>query len=614
MLSKDVISILKKLTQFEYKMNHMVSSYLSDAAKEATSEEDKYILSIIGGTLSMGYNANDGTYCPMMVLADGRRTFAVEDIDEKAIDVLKEAILVISPAWMRAQLGEIVWIKSKERSYLEIAVTEFVKEFDSLFDEENWVNCFNMIQRAYKLAVRQGKNSDMFLKVKEAIGQALKKMDGKDPLFLSLSLIELDYKNADTEELSTYLTFAAKIFERHFSEGQENIHLVEASFELYCTILKKLKRDNDILTVMVQMAQYYEARADIEMESGAVGAYRAISLLQKACKQYRRLTDKEKLLQIRKRIAELQKVSMENMASIPYEFDPTPIFQSVTSLFEGLSLQEMIIQLGRATQTYNKENIKKEVLKNQHEFLSSSLFTQNILDSNGHIVEIIPPLDLQDPEGDPDVLYKHMVKYITETRSLGETISLTYAFRILQSAETISLDDLDFLVDDNQIIPNSRKDIVKFGLYLGLTGKFYAAMHILLPQTEHIIRNLVDICGDTTSFLGEDGCEEYKPLSKLLQSEKLLECYNENILFTFQTLLDARGGPNLRNLNAHGLLEPEVGNSGIALCFLSFLIKFLSLYSEKASEILINLAKKEKETLHKEEGNQNDESVPSDPS
>jgi len=54
-------------------------------------------------------------------------------------------------------------------------------------------------------------------------------------------------------------------------------------------------------------------------------------------------------------------------------------------------------------------------------------------------------------------------------------------------------------------------------------------MHILLPQVENIFRNLVKNCGDTITFLKEDGTETYKNLSVLLKSEKLRECYDENI-------------------------------------------------------------------------------------
>lgn len=53
---------------------------------------------------------------------------------------------------------------------------------------------------------------------------------------------------------------------------------------------------------------------------------------------------------------------------------------------------------------------------------------------------------------------------------------------------------------------------------------------------------------------------------------------SEDIIFTFQSIMDEPIGENLRNLNAHGVLEPQKGNSEVALCFLCLLIKLLSMY------------------------------------
>lgn len=54
--------------------------------------------------------------------------------------------------------------------------------------------------------------------------------------------------------------------------------------------------------------------------------------------------------------------------------------------------------------------------------------------------------------------------------------------------------------------------------------------------------------------------------------------------------MDERAGANLRNLNAHGLMGPSTGNSGVALCFLSLMIKFLSLYSLEGNRIMKKLS------------------------
>ena len=51
-------------------------------------------------------------------------------------------------------------------------------------------------------------------------------------------------------------------------------------------------------------------------------------------------------------------------------------------------------------------------------------------------------------------------------------------------------------------------------------------------------------------------------------------------------MMDEKVGSNLRNLYAHGLLEPDSGNSGTALCFLCLLVRLLCMYSKSAWEII----------------------------
>ena len=182
---------------------------------------------------------------------------------------------------------------------------------------------------------------------------------------------------------------------------------------------------------------------------------------------------------------------------------------------------------------------------------------------------------------------------MSKRQSISGSVILGIAFDFVQKTGPFPEDIFDFLVNNNAIIPEGREDIIREGLNLSLTGKLYAGMHILLPQTENIFRNLVKMCGDTVTFLKEDGTEEYKPLSQLFKSEKLRDCYSEDIIFTFQSVMDEPIGENLRNLNAHGVLEPQKGNGDAALYFLCLLIKLLAMYSVDARPILKSLVERD---------------------
>ncbi len=537
----------------------------------------------------MPYNKNN--FCPMFILDNSYRSFSMEDIDDEAINILSEVLTIVPHGWMCAHLAHILWIKDHDSAKGRLAISEYIKQFQLRFDVSNWVECFQSIGCAFEIAKKMGCKTEEFQQTITAINCALDEINGKDTLFLSLNLISMIYKFADKDYVSHYLEIVKKIIEDHISRLSSKIRVVEEAFALQEKLLKMLKQDSSIRGEKIRLAAYYETLAIAIRNKGVDSKHCAISCLRKACGIYNKNDEQEKKLQLRKQIDEIQKEIFENIIPIRSEYDVSKIYCKIDEMFRGLSISESIIQMSTLAKIYQFEDVRRAVLRENQELLSKSLFHTKKVDGNNRVVEILAPLDLRDPESDEELLFKHMVDYVNQRRSLGESIALKYAYRLFSDKGFFDISDLHFITNGNPLISENRTNIIETGLYLGLSGNLYAAMHILLPQTENIFRNLVEMCGDTITFMKEDGVEEYKPLSQLFRSDKLRECYDNNIIFTFQSIMDEKAGANLRNLNAHGLLEPGVDNSGFMLCFLCLLIRLLSMYTADATEIINRLVK-----------------------
>lgn len=375
-----------------------------------------------------------------------------------------------------------------------------------------------------------------------------------------------------------YLSLSQKLFAQTKAGGIASEHVIQAAYRVYADLLYKANRGREIRTLKLELAEYYEALAD-DLAGRPLGA---AQMLQKAYNLYDKKQDREKLFQLRSKLKQVQQDRLNSMASIPFEFDAAPIRKNIAELFHGLSRQEAILTFGEIATLYKVDEVRQGVLTDHRRNVFSSLFSKRFIDEEGRLVKILPPLDLQNPQKDEALLREHMVHYVVEQRGLDEAVCLWYAYHKVQERGAVAPEDLSFLIDQNALIPEERKAIIKIGLQLGLNGELYASLHILLPQTENLLRELVKLCGDMPTYLKEDGTEDIKPLSQLFDSQKLKEVYDEDLLFTWKTLLDERGGPNLRNEIAHGVLSPKRGSSGAALCFLSLLIRFLSLYSTDA--------------------------------
>ena len=578
MLSAYAAEQIKKLNHSTDNVRFSADTYLRAAGENAETPEDKAAFAVLSGALSMAYDTQEDCYTPMLVLNDGRRSFGMEDLDERGTAIIEEALPLFEPFWIRAQLADILWLKTGDHRYAQTAAFANLSLFEASYDPEDWVSCFQAAQRAFRIAIKLGRNHAVFLAALVKIDEGLRKADGTDPLFLSLNLIEMVAPYADKDRLQRYLSLSQKLFAQAKAGGIASEHVVQAAYRVYADLLHKANRGREIRTLKLELAEYYEALAD-DLAGRPLGA---AQMLQKAYNLYDKKQDREKLFQLRSKLKQVQQDRLNSMASIPFEFDAAPIRKNIAELFHGLSRQEAILTFGEIATLYKVDEVRQGVLTDHRRNVFSSLFSKRFIDEEGRLVKILPPLDLQNPQKDEALLREHMVHYVVEQRGLDEAVCLWYAYHKVQERGAVAPEDLSFLIDQNALIPEERKAIIKTGLQLGLNGELYASLHILLPQMENLLRELVKICGDAPTYLKEDGTEDIKPLSQLFDSQKLKEVYDEDLLFTWKTLLDERGGPNLRNEIAHGVLSPKRGSSGAALSFLSLLIRFLSLYSTDA--------------------------------
>ena len=591
-LSQYVIDAISAISGSGARHNFAAVRALREASELTEDYADAHALELAGGVLSMSYSVDKHEFTPFAVF-EGKRTFAMEDIQPKDAELVEKIIVITENNWARTRFAHVVWLLTGNYKYGQLAVTGYLQQFEDTFDPEHWLDCDHAMQCAFYIASKLGKKADSFRETRSTINKKLSAMDGTDPLFLSLSLLALVIKDATQKEMERYLPIVTKLASKNICVENANIQLADQTFAVQESLLKRLKQPDAIKTATLNYASYYESYANSLAENKEY--HRAVIMLKQACTLYNAV-DREKLSELRSKLEDFQKLALGQMQSIPFTINTESTYKLVEQCFNELTIEEAVVQIARFARIYRIDDVKQQVCKKQREYFLSSMFSSSMLNEEGQTVKDLPPLSEVDFDENTDALFQHMVRYVSEQRGMIDSITLGYAFRFLRQIGNIEEGSLDFLVSDNAIIPENRREIVREGLYLGLMGKLYTAMHVLLPQTENIFRNLVKICGDTVTYLKDDGTESYKPLSALLGSEKLGECYSEDIIFTFRSIMDEPIGENLRNLNAHGLLEPQKGNSMSAVCFLCLLIKLLVMYSPKAQPILKKLTERDSQT------------------
>jgi hypothetical protein len=88
------------------------------------------------------------------------------------------------------------------------------------------------------------------------------------------------------------------------------------------------------------------------------------------------------------------------------------------------------------------------------------------------------------------------------------------------------------------------------------SGDFWTAVHVLVPQVEHAFRKIaITIDGDVHRLIGTDEVR-VATLDKILEDPKLGEVLGSDGTMSLRGLLTDTRGMNVRNITAHGLLDP----------------------------------------------------------
>lgn len=558
-----------------------------EADRTELSEEERSIFDLLKNIVSLGTKIhNDGIeFHPMFVMADGSRTFSIEDISEDDYLILHSLKLEKMPLILRALIADILWTNKKEFNAAKIAANAYWELFTFWYRDDDNVGTIDIIRRAVCISA-QTKQTLLFEKIQGWFVDFLEEKAANNDGFFALRVMELFFgqKNFD---VSTFLP----VLDDLIDGNSDNIAKVEQAYKLKTECLFKLKRKEDAIKNNNLLADYYLEFAEKIFKKDIQGALRAVNFYQKGIMLYRNNGESDKADAAHKRLVEIQKEIPKIMVPFSVELDIKGVIDNLKANMEGLSFEECVIRLTQMFVFEKQEDIKKRVIEEFKDNPISHLFGKSLINAQGQTVLALHPLDIHDPEKDPKLMELHMYQNALEKQKVAGDIWVKNALIIIRDKFVIDKSMVEFLVKDNPIIPDGRERIFQSGLYMFLNGDYYEALHILAPQVENLFRNIAREVGGLTVTLEKDGSSMEKVLSSILSLPELVDCYDNDILFTFRGLLNEQAGANIRNEIAHGIISEYACSTGVCLYFGVAVIKLLSLTSASCYQILKNSEK-----------------------
>ena len=484
------------------------------------------------------------------------------------IDLKAEEILCLSniidediPSIIKARIADILWTCSvpKNKKYSEIAIESYISMdvCDDFFEP----NIYTFWERAVVLA-KQTKNNSLIEKIKSKLLNEIDHPSTSWDLHL-LKIIEI-FDNTDLDKGLNH-ELAEKLLEKQkeFNHEQQ-FHIAEQYLELAAKLFKKSGNEEDSCRSLAFLAQATENHGDYRKNESAMVANHFYKI---ALQRYRQIPNSyrntlqidQKLDTIQEKITqsgllitdELKLISTEQMniselqeQSINHVKDKQTAFESLL-YFSGVS-------------SCNFGSIWKSTENNINNSPISSLFGATSVSVDGRKISSIPPLDGKNRD---EVILKNAIK------NFGIHMHLVVEGCILPALEQIQQEHLfpkEFLIQlckFSSIVPEKREVLVANALYQGFEWDFRSAIHLLAPQVENMVRQLLKQNGLVTTHTDPNGIENEMGLSSLVSIVGAREILGDDLWFELQAVFTDSLSANLRNEVGHGLLDDDTSNS-----------------------------------------------------
>ncbi|HEV2960837.1 MAG TPA: DUF4209 domain-containing protein [Candidatus Angelobacter sp.] len=186
-----------------------------------------------------------------------------------------------------------------------------------------------------------------------------------------------------------------------------------------------------------------------------------------------------------------------------------------------------------------------------------SLFSVVKVSSDGRASAKIGSLE-EDPDGRLHMeIGNHIGMYVPFLSKVIDSVREKYSPTPEQLIDWLS---------QSSVFHESRKEFLLEGLRSYEAGDYLKAIHVLVPQVEHTLRNLLVLMQipTTKAVPGHPGITDVKSMNQVLQDERVREALTENMWRYLTVLYIDRRGLNIRNDLAHGLMEMKMFNRAVA--------------------------------------------------
>lgn len=542
---------------------------LSNVARDAMSNGDApraKVLWLLADACSMMLKPKsiNEPFTPFAVM-DGKRSALPEDFSEADLTLLAEVISELEDAWIQSRVADILWLCKKPRS-----VTHAITAIDAYrsipLDETTWVHgareCW---ERAVALSLQLKAGAGTRLEEIETAVLSKFNTGRGESGFFRLSLSRLLFENSLARDQALHIGNELALWGSALADKGAHYDArgyLEAAARWYGRSGNNDRQADMTCAVAEAWAHEAIARASADQPSQMVAAgfyENAIQAYRSVPRAYR--ADRNVDARIAELHASLQtsgKASLSEMGVISSgPIDISEIVEAAQASIRGKSLLDALAALANVHNGARKKKLEEFSLKILREHPFQALLSTTHMSRDGRVVAKRPGFGFG---GADSVEYQtglraEMVKHYTMEIGLIVQGQIWPALQAFTLEHRLRESDLSRIVSQSPVVPGGRASIIAKALFAGFERDLVSALHLLVPQVEHLVRWHLKSAGVKTTTLSVEGIENENGLSTLVDLPEVEQIFGEDLTFELKALFCDAFGPNLRNELAHGLLS-----------------------------------------------------------
>ena len=496
-----------------------------------------------------------------------KRSAIPDDFNEPDVTLLAEIAEETDHVLLRARLSDLVWLRKQPRSYQHALLA--VDAYRSMpLNDDSWIHgAREAWGRAISLTrmLRAGAGE----RGKEIETSILTAFDAAQDQhgFLALWLSDLLFDQGFGFDRCAEIGGRLKILATTFDE-KGDLHRAREFFDAASKWFKRAADEAAAAAMIAALAEGWVKEAIARSSSDTPSHIVAASFYENAIKNYRRIPGSERAAhRVDERIAEIHKQlgdagrrSLGEMSRIQApSIDITEIIEAARKAVSNKPTDEALAAFANLYRGATSAKLREESVQMLRQHPLQALFGSTHLSRDGRVIAKTPAPGFSNTDSDEykRSVWSEMIRHYMIELGLIVQGRIWPALEVLLQEHRLREDDFVTIARQSSIVPVGRERLFGKALFAGFDRNFEVAVHLLIPQIEHIVRTHLKTSGTTTTNIDQDGVEHENGLSTLVALPEAEKVFGENLTFELKALFCDPVGPNLRNELAHGLLSDE---------------------------------------------------------